>query len=462
MPAKLITAIRIKKLFGLYTYDLPSNGELSNAAILYGDNGVGKSTLLRLAFHLLSAANNRGHRGALLKVDFESLEVDLASGVTLAASIRYEGDKKILYLTILKENNTLVIWEHFPKSEQAFLIDAESFDFEFNNDGSHVIRKRIRRNAKSEVDSIPRGNEAYLSVLSQYAPKAFILNAERRLDSDVVADPSDEVELRRVMRYDEPKRINELVARSREIALSQALSSAARWVGQKAIIGTNQGSMNVHSVYTDVLHRLIAPSSPQSKPSDNVAVPQLLKTLVDIEERTADHAKYEFSTILSTADFRKALSTRSKGRSQLAAQLLQPYIRSLERRLDGIDPIYRLIDKFVKTLNGFLRDKEITFKLSQGFGIQNSRGHPLSPAQLSSGEQQLLLLFCYVLTARDEPSVFMIDEPEISLNVKWQRQLIQALLDITEGATIQFVFASHSMELLAQHRSRVVKLENKS
>jgi predicted ATP-binding protein involved in virulence len=55
----------------------------------------------------------------------------------------------------------------------------------------------------------------------------------------------------------------------------------------------------------------------------------------------------------------------------------------------------------------------------------------------------------------------MIDEPEISLNVKWQRQLVQSLLSITDGASIQFIFASHSMELLAQHRNRVVKLLNK-
>mgnify|MGYP001596305897 CR=1 FL=1 len=60
MTARLISAIRIEKLFGLYTYDIPQDGELSNAAILYGDNGVGKSTVLRLVFHLLSAAHNRG------------------------------------------------------------------------------------------------------------------------------------------------------------------------------------------------------------------------------------------------------------------------------------------------------------------------------------------------------------------------------------------------------------------
>jgi len=94
--------------------------------------------------------------------------------------------------------------------------------------------------------------------------------------------------------------------------------------------------------------------------------------------------------------------------------------------------------------------------------IANKLNKALEPANLSSGEQQLLLLFCYVLIARDQPSVFMIDEPEISLNVKWQRQLVQSLLDITAYSKIQFIFASHSVELLSQHRGRVVQLVEES
>jgi ABC-type glutathione transport system ATPase component len=54
----------------------------------------------------------------------------------------------------------------------------------------------------------------------------------------------------------------------------------------------------------------------------------------------------------------------------------------------------------------------------------------------------------------------MIDEPEISLNIKWQRQLIKALLGIADEGRVQFIFASHSIELLSQHRDRVVKLVN--
>jgi len=187
----------------------------------------------------------------------------------------------------------------------------------------------------------------------------------------------------------------------------------------------------------------------------------LSKQLSLIETRTAEFARYEFATALSTAEFKRALQARSKQKRALAAELLKPYIKSIESRLDAVEPIYRLTDNFVCTVNSFLRDKSISYRLFEGFAIRNRLGNVLKPADLSSGEQQLLLLFVNVLTAREAPSVFMIDEPELSLNIKWQRRLVQSLLDITAGARIQFIFASHSMELLAQHRSLVVRLEPK-
>jgi ABC-type transport system involved in cytochrome c biogenesis ATPase subunit len=62
---KLIESITVTGLFGLYSYHIPSSSALGNAAINYGDNGMGKSTILRLVFHLLSPENSRGHRNFL-------------------------------------------------------------------------------------------------------------------------------------------------------------------------------------------------------------------------------------------------------------------------------------------------------------------------------------------------------------------------------------------------------------
>lgn len=462
MTAKLISSIRIDKLFGLYTYVIPDPGELTNAAILYGDNGVGKSTLLRLVFHLLSAASDRGHRTALYKTDFQRLEVTLSSGAKLVARTLEPEPTKLLLLEVLLGDKRVAVWDYRPRDEHRYLEEASVY-IEVDERGQQVVRRRKVSARNKEFEGIPRGEKAYLDALNSHVPALFILNADRRLDSDSVADPSDEVELRRTMQYGEPKRINELVARSREIALSQALSASARWISRKAVQSTNRGSMNVHSVYGDVLKRLVSRNtkSAAAVAATAVSIPELLRQLSTIDTKSEAHAHYELATHLPTVDFRRTLAGRRTQKTALAAELLQPYVKSVEGRLEAVDPIYQLIDRFIKIVNGLLTDKAIDFKLSQGFTIQNRLGLNLKPAQLSSGEQQLLLLFCYVLTARDTPTIFMIDEPEISLNVKWQRQLVQSLLDITDGASIQFIFASHSMELLAQHRSRVVKLQNK-
>ena len=68
-------------------------------------------------------------------------------------------------------------------------------------------------------------------------------------------------------------------------------------------------------------------------------------------------------------------------------------------------------------------------------------------------------MFCHVLTTRDNPSIFIIDEPELSLNIVWQRMLVASILEVARGAKLQLILASHSMEILAKHRDRVVSMQ---
>lgn len=467
MTESSVQSICVQDLFGLYTYQLPQSGSFRDAAILYGDNGVGKSTILRLAFHLLSPAEKRSHRTSLTKVPFRRLEVLLGSGVSVSAHREGELDSSDIALTVSQAGKILAEWIY--DSEDSAGIRSHEMsklptDF-LGNPSKYSIRKLPNGQLIVETreldllgsDSYPRGEAAFISELKRVAPTVFLLNAERKLDSDAVPDPSDEVELRRMLRYEDPKRINDLVVRSREIALSQALGAAAKWIGKQAVQGANRGSTNVHGVYVNVLRHLGGANA--TRKSEVQADPEkLLSRLAALEARSLQYAKYEFTPALPTGDFQKALASRARQKRELSANLLQPYVTSLEQRLAALDNIYQFVDLFVTTVNDFLSDKSLAFKLSLGFRITSRLGVELEPRQLSSGEQQLLLLFCYVLTARELPSLFIIDEPEISLNIKWQRKLVKSLLDITKGAQTQFILASHSMELIAQHRNRVVQL----
>ncbi len=89
MPAG-IRRIEVRGLFGRhnYTIEAPAVGDadLSRILVLYGDNGSGKTTILRTLFHLLSPAPSRGHRTELLDTPFRRFLVEFRDGRKVSAS----------------------------------------------------------------------------------------------------------------------------------------------------------------------------------------------------------------------------------------------------------------------------------------------------------------------------------------------------------------------------------------
>ncbi|MGY2401148.1 AAA family ATPase [Pseudomonas sp. SDO5271_S396] len=68
---------------------------------------------------------------------------------------------------------------------------------------------------------------------------------------------------------------------------------------------------------------------------------------------------------------------------------------------------------------------------------------------LSSGEQQIIMLFSKIAAHAKPGMVFLIDEPEISLHVQWQQALPGLLSEIARQAACSFVIATHSPTLVA-------------
>ncbi len=61
---------------------------------------------------------------------------------------------------------------------------------------------------------------------------------------------------------------------------------------------------------------------------------------------------------------------------------------------------------------------------------------------------------------RSSKGLMLIDEPEISLNVKWQRDLVRALVAAFGGSGVQLVIATHSLEIASLYLGNVMKLED--
>ena len=125
-----------------------------------------------------------------------------------------------------------------------------------------------------------------------------------------------------------------------------------------------------------------------------------------------------------------------------------------------------LIEMYLDAVNGFLKDsgKEIFFKedtnalqfsiLGQNNMKTGSRSAPRRKkardvAQLSSGEQQILILLTY--TAFGERRVFIIDEPELSLHPKWQEEFVAIAEKFIVANGAQLIMATHSPAIVGQH-----------
>jgi predicted ATPase len=69
-------------------------------------------------------------------------------------------------------------------------------------------------------------------------------------------------------------------------------------------------------------------------------------------------------------------------------------------------------------------------------------GEMLMPYQLSSGEKQLLIILLTVLVEDDLPYILFMDEPEVSLHIEWQKQLIDLVRELNPN--VQIIMTTHS------------------
>ncbi|HKV05938.1 MAG TPA: ATP-binding protein [Candidatus Acidoferrales bacterium] len=423
-----ISRIEVDRLFGQFTYNLQSGGvDLSKLLILYGDNGSGKTTILNCIFHLLSPAANRGHRGELARVPFARFSVTLGDGTTVSA-----------------ERPTAALVGNFDMSLHRSSREKISRSFEFDAD------------FKAKQAKTDQAGPRFLPALASLGLRLHLLSDERKIVTDMA--PSGESD-----EGDTPRRYfvaggNVISSRRAPNYLEQAIQRAVEGIRRQAIAGSGAGEINANTLYADITKRIVSPfhrGTVRGAPS----LTELVDDLKRQAERSVSFARFGLSSELRADDFLGTLhSTRAQDQAEVLEQILRPFIDGFKLRLDALESLHDKISTFIGTLNAFYRGKTVSFHLREGFLVTSQNGELLPPNVLSSGEKQLLLLFCNILAVGEEASIFIIDEPELSLNVKWQRKLVDALLDCTKNTRTQFILATHSIELLTQHQHNVLQL----
>lgn len=122
---------------------------------------------------------------------------------------------------------------------------------------------------------------------------------------------------------------------------------------------------------------------------------------------------------------------------------------------DKTQKIYSQIDLFLVIVKKFILDKNFSF-VSGRLVIENEYGE-IDLIKLSSGEKQLIILLVEALLQKKEEHIFLADEPELSLHIAWQRNIIPAIKEINPNA--QIIVATHSPEVASKYRGSIFDME---
>lgn len=271
-------------------------------------------------------------------------------------------------------------------------------------------------------------------------------------ENNILINDSDIILSKNYERIAIKKLLNE-----KRLALEPTIERLIDWIRNRIISGSRMGEKNSQVIFSDIIKNYIILSETESRLKDKDT---LLKELDDLEIKIPAYVSMGLIEELDTKGIRSSIKkAKTNEQIKFLSTVISPFLESINAKLNALESVVRTINLFLETVNGYFTNKTVTFHLSKGFTLaQTHDGEPLDFNWLSSGEKQLLLLLINTITSADDATIFIIDEPEISLNIKWQRKLIKTLLDFSSEKNIQFILATHSFELLSAYKNSITKL----
>lgn len=210
---------------------------------------------------------------------------------------------------------------------------------------------------------------------------------------------------------------------------------------------------------------------------------EIEESLTNLSKKLSN-ASHVFVASLSTVDIVTLLVRQYTDLSEKYNQLQQHTSQEIIRKIkvsksdipdtNQLDAATRALDEIRQQIENMERSREtimnpleavrkLAMKLFKHAGIKLGKTLSFGDAAsavnsdaLSAGEKQMLSFIAYNAFYQD--AIFIIDEPELSLHVDWQRQLFPTLL--AQQATNQFVIATHSPFIYSKYPDKEIQIDS--
>ena len=189
--------------------------------------------------------------------------------------------------------------------------------------------------------------------------------------------------------------------------------------------------------------------------TEELAVDQLQAEMSTLDRKTAELKSIGILDETPAHPFSVA-SLASMDRTQTRVMTL--YVRDTEEKLRVLDDLATRARLLLDNVNQKYRHKRIALDRDEGFVAKSDGGQSLSLRSLSSGEQQELVLHYDLLFRVRSNTIVLIDEPELSLHVAWQKKFLPDLLKIIELSNFDALVATHSPFVIGDRDDLMVGL----
>ena len=142
-------------------------------------------------------------------------------------------------------------------------------------------------------------------------------------------------------------------------------------------------------------------------------------------------------------------------------QNLALYAIDTEEKLNALSSLSSSINLFRNLVDNSFNNKKIIFSKDFGFRFKTTYSDTIIlPQNLSSGEQHELVMFYDLIFSTTNKTLILIDEPELSLHIKWQLSYVDELLSIIKATGFSAVLATHSPQIIHDKWDLTVSLSD--
>ena len=443
-----IKKIEIKGLFNTYNHCIEIN-ETSHLTILLGQNGLGKTALLSLINALFSYDFDK-----LTAYQYNELVFTFDDGSELKIKPSYNEEQESLIATLTYKDDS---------------IDTVQIKRNRNRVVHSLPQDKYRR-VRTDVWSDSSTGEYYTTdeiislneeLLTQ--SKIDIHGCPEWLSTVINSSPVGMIDTKRLQTI----QVRRLVASRETVEIKDTILDLSKDYTQQIVAIKAKAASIAYDLDRTFPRRLIDAFNPQMPENKDAvkrteeSMKRMLVNLRKLESIRKDLAHLGLMQTTPDVIFSKNFSIGQKD-TVMFLKVLDLYFDDSRKKIEVYTEMSKKVTLFIDLINKHYIKKEISVS-EEGLSVSSTiTKEPIPLAKLSSGEQHLFILFYNLLFKCPKNSMVLMDEPEISLNISWQKSFVSDLMQIMELNPIRILMATHSPSIVRNYWDNTVELSPES